>query len=260
MYDKEDIYLPFPEARVNQHGFILDNYDAMAAKVSGSTLTRRPDSAIEDLHGRGFDPVESLGREIAGLGLGDFKSTEEVNVADIYAISSSTNKAINLVRHEGNGSGHRPSDAPAKGSEVGIGAGTREGSGGETGKYGKLSANDVFLGFEVNFSDVTVEYCDGAIHTKQVSSAQEKAMVVSGEVSMADWMQARRQMSSVAELSLLHMSHSVIISKLTAVNLSAGAQSIENILFPAVKTLRFMFNDFHSIRNVHRMFCYHRFF
>jgi hypothetical protein len=85
-------------------------------------------------------------------------------------------------------------------------------------------------------------------------------MVVSGEVSMADWMQARRQMSSVAELSLLHMSHSVIISKLTAVNLSAGAQSIENILFPAVKTLRFMFNDFHSIRNVHIMFCYHPFF
>jgi hypothetical protein len=152
MYDKEDIYLPFPEARVNQYGFILDNYDAIAAKASGSTLTRRPDSAIEDLHGRGFDPVESLGREIAGLGLGDFKSTEEVNVADIYAISSSTNKAINLVRHEGNGSG-RPSDVSAKGSEVGIGAGTREGreaSGGETSKYGKLSANDVFLGFEVN--------------------------------------------------------------------------------------------------------------
>ena len=134
----------------------------MAAKASGSTLTRRPDSAIEDLHGRGFDPVESLGREIAGLGLGDFKSTEEVNVADIYAISSSTKKSINLVRHEGNGSGHRPSDAPTKGSEVGIGAGTREGrevSGGETSKYGKLSANDVFLGFEVNFSDAPIYYC-----------------------------------------------------------------------------------------------------
>lgn len=83
-------------------------------------------------------------------------------------------------------------------------------------------------------------------------------MVVSGDVSMADWMQARRQMASVTELSLLHMPYSAIHSKLTAVNLAAGAQSAEsgggtlNILFPAVKTVRFMFNEFHSIRNVSR--------
>lgn len=82
-------------------------------------------------------------------------------------------------------------------------------------------------------------------------------MVVSGEVSMADWMQARRQMATVTELALLHMPYSAILSKLTAVNLAAGAQSGEsggtmNILFPAVKTVRFMFNEFHSIRNVSR--------
>ena len=111
-------------------------------KVSGQ---HRPGSAMEDKQGRGFDVVDSLGRDVAGLGLGlgELKSSEAMDM-DMYPISSSMNKAINLARNSNavEFDGGRPSEVAAKELE--------RSAGGETSKYGKLSATDVFLGFEVS--------------------------------------------------------------------------------------------------------------
>ena len=87
----------------------------------------------------------------------------------------------------------------------------------------------------------------------QMLGTNDKAMVACGEVPLTEWLQARRQLGNVSEASLLHMSKESIQNRLTALYSAAAASAPVGgipVVFPALKTLRIVHNDFVAVRNV----------